>query len=673
MLCLPGTSHMGISSYLRWLTLTSVAGVVVVSAVAFAALFKIEINGPVYRDIALSKDLVADYVPPSQSLLQIALICGMLDNTSDSTLRANGIVSFADAKAAFETQHLSYMSRVPEGKLKDMMRGEAYQTGRQYIEIVQRKFIPAIERGDNGEAHKILAEELTPLFESHSKAVDRIVSLAKDEAAQGEVESTALVRLYTAVMVGVALITLIAAGTFSTIVARAIARQANRMTLSEQDLRLSNQALRVLSECNSAVAKATDEQTLLREVCAILVRQAGYPVAWIGYAEPDNARTVRPVAWAGVPNHAIDALHVTWADGDSCCVGQAIRENSPTVTEDPARHWGATPIEGILKDLKCQSALAIPLSREGNAFGVIAVYSLRPNSFHPRASNVIEEIAATLATGILVLREQAGRKAAQLALEQIRAELEERVWARTAELLVAKDKAESADRIKSAFLATMSHELRTPLNSIIGFTGVCLQELPGPLNAEQKKQLGMVQISARHLLALINDVLDISKIEAGQLEVRLEPFDVQQTVERAIEAIRPLARKKGLEIHADIAPDVTTIKSDRRRVEQILLNLLSNAVKFTNQGSVAVKCAVEGGWLTTSVSDSGIGIAAPDLTNLFRPFHQLDTGLARRHEGTGLGLSICKRLSEKLGGSISVESRLGQGSTFSYRLPLGYY
>ncbi len=205
------------------------------------------------------------------------------------------------------------------------------------------------------------------------------------------------------------------------------------------------------------------------------------------------------------------------------------------------------------------------------------------------------------------------------------------------DLAVAKERAEAADRLKSAFLATMSHELRTPLNSIIGFTGILRQGLAGPLNDEQKKQMEMVQKSADHLLALINDVLDISKIEAGQLKVGSEPFDLRESVLKMERTVRPLAEKKGLTLTTEIGADVGLITSDQRRVEQVLLNLLSNAIKYTEQGKVTVDCRVRDGFVRTAVADTGIGIARDDLPKLFRPFHQVESGLTRRYEGTGLG------------------------------------
>jgi PAS domain S-box-containing protein len=241
--------------------------------------------------------------------------------------------------------------------------------------------------------------------------------------------------------------------------------------------------------------------------------------------------------------------------------------------------------------------------------------------------------------------------------------------------------AEAADRVKSAFLATMSHEFRTPLNSIIGFTGIVLQGLAGPLNAEQTSQLGMVRTSARHLLALVNDVLDISKIEAGQFEVIREPFDLRQSIEKVLALVGPQAQATGLALRSRLAPDLGEAVSDERRFEQILLNLLSNALKFTDQGEVTLTAELVEGFnppgtereqpaVLVRISDTGIGIKAEDLPTLFEPFRQLDSSLSRAHEGTGLGLAICRRLVTLMGGEIQVESEWGKGSTFSVVLPV---
>jgi protein-histidine pros-kinase len=227
---------------------------------------------------------------------------------------------------------------------------------------------------------------------------------------------------------------------------------------------------------------------------------------------------------------------------------------------------------------------------------------------------------------------------------------------------------------KDRFLASMSHELRTPLNAIIGFTGTLLMKLPGPLNADQDKQLRTVQNSGKHLLALINDLLDLAKIEAGKIELHLEPVDCRQLVDELIATLRPQAEAKGLELTVAMPKQALALRTDRRALSQILINVVNNAIKFTERGAVRLRVAVveaDGtGNVEISVEDTGIGIRVEDQARLFGAFSQLDTR-RRGDEGTGLGLHLSRKLAALLGGEMTFRSEYGKGSTFTLILPKG--
>jgi PAS domain S-box-containing protein len=232
---------------------------------------------------------------------------------------------------------------------------------------------------------------------------------------------------------------------------------------------------------------------------------------------------------------------------------------------------------------------------------------------------------------------------------------------------------ERASRAKDRFLATMSHELRTPLNAIIGFTGLMLMKLPGPLTPDQERQLGLVQTSGRHLLSLINDLLDLAKIESGNVELHVETADGSAVIEEVAQTLRPTALAKGLKLELAAARQPLAVRADRRALHQILLNLANNAVKFTAEGGVTLSIgAVENGgaqWVEFVVADTGIGISAEDQPRLFQAFTQVGQAQAGKVEGTGLGLHLSLKLAELMGGRIDVASTLGQGSRFTLRLP----
>jgi len=271
------------------------------------------------------------------------------------------------------------------------------------------------------------------------------------------------------------------------------------------------------------------------------------------------------------------------------------------------------------------------------------------------------------------LTEEIGRrKLADDELKLYHEHLEQLVEMRTTELERANVNLQEMDRLKSVFLASMSHELRTPLNSIIGFTGILLMGMPGELNEEQNKQLTMVKNNAGHLLSLINDILDISKIEAGKVEINPDEFRFDTTAGEVIEQMRPAANQKRLAIVTDIGENIT-ITSDKRRLKQIILNLVSNAIKFTEQGTVTVSGRiVDNSFLEVKVADTGTGIKPEEMSKLFQPFHQVGASLTKKQEGTGLGLYLCSKLAGLLGGNIRADSQYGHGTEITLTLPIRF-
>ena len=237
---------------------------------------------------------------------------------------------------------------------------------------------------------------------------------------------------------------------------------------------------------------------------------------------------------------------------------------------------------------------------------------------------------------------------------------------------ITERKTQESNRLKSDFLANMSHELRTPMNAIIGFSELLIDKKVGELSPKQLEYINDIHASGSHLLHLINDILDISKIESGKIELQLESFNIYKAIEEVIKVVKPLADKKHICIELKSSIVINFIYLDRNRFLQILYNLLSNAIKFnTEDGNIYVEVSsLEKGYFLLKIRDTGIGIAKEDLHKLFIPFVQLDAGTTRRHEGTGLGLALTKKIVEAQQGEISIESAPGQGAIFYVKLPV---
>ncbi|MDY7229109.1 PAS domain-containing sensor histidine kinase [Hyalangium rubrum] len=296
------------------------------------------------------------------------------------------------------------------------------------------------------------------------------------------------------------------------------------------------------------------------------------------------------------------------------------------------------------------------------------------------ASKVLSDTGETVSIVTLMHDRTEAREKARL-LEQIRAastELEAKVHSATAELAEQNEKLrrqalqlEQASAAKSQFLANMSHEFRTPLNAILGYTNMLLQGVSGEMTPQQKRNLQRIDSNGHHLLQVINEILDITRIEAGRMPLNLSDFEVPELLQEVVAELDPIVARTQLEVGTELSPQLPALHTDRQKVKQIVLNLLSNALKFTHEGSVQVIADYQVATSTVSISvkDSGIGIAPEHQEKIFEDFQQVDSSPTRAYGGTGLGLSICRRLAAMMGGRVTVQSTLGEGSTFTLHLP----
>jgi signal transduction histidine kinase/DNA-binding response OmpR family regulator len=366
-------------------------------------------------------------------------------------------------------------------------------------------------------------------------------------------------------------------------------------------------------------------------------------------------------AYSGTAAEALRQARFNTGEGLS---GQAVETGMPMMIDDYLEYRGS-PFMDAVKRVGVRSVVAVPLKARGRVIGVLIVTSRMPHKFREEDQQLLSALAdhAAIAIENAKLYEQ---------VRQYAEVLEAKVEARTRELQETNRRLEEASRHKSEFLANMSHELRTPMNAIMGFTRLVMRRAKDRLPTREYENLGKILISAEHLLALINDILDLSKIEAGRMEVHSTSFDLEPLVDLCLRTVEPLIKSDRLRLVKDLEPGLPSLFTDQDKLKQVLINLLSNAVKFTEEGTVTVVARRYNGAMALAIADTGIGIPTDKLELIFEEFRQVDSSTTRKYSGTGLGLSISRHLARLLGGDIAVQSTVGVGSTFTVTLPLHY-
>jgi len=410
-----------------------------------------------------------------------------------------------------------------------------------------------------------------------------------------------------------------------------------------RELTRSVAELRTLSEVSQAVNSTLDLQAVLRAIAAHAVALAGADAgAFCAYDE--DAQVFRLQATHELDPDVVKTLTHRPVHLGEGAIGSAGVRRAAVQIPDIDQEAGYA-LYDIIRKPGYRALLAVPLLREDSLVGGLVLCRKAPGAFAPEIVDLVQTLA----------------NQSVLAIEN--AELFDEIEQKSREL-------EAASRHKSEFLANMSHELRTPLNAVLGYAELIQDGIYGEVPAKIHDVLERIQQNGRHLLGLINDVLDLSKIEAGQLTLSPVDYSLRELVLDVVSATEALAAEKQLALEVDVPADLPRGRGDERRLTQVLMNLVSNAIKFTEAGSVSIRAKVEDGSFVVTVSDTGVGIAAEDQERVFEEFQQVDSSSTRKKGGTGLGLAIARRIVELHGGRIWVESTPGQGSTFAFTLPL---
>jgi signal transduction histidine kinase len=407
-----------------------------------------------------------------------------------------------------------------------------------------------------------------------------------------------------------------------------------------EELSESLQQQTATADVLKVISRSTfDLQAVLNTLTESAARLCGADVASMHRQQGENYQVV---AVHGAPS--IPASRIPFKAGRGSIIGRTIAERRPIqvadVLADPEYSFGE-----VQRQVGYRTVLGVPLMREGNPIGAIVLMRLTVRPFTEKQIELVTTFADQ----------------AVIAIENVR--LFDEIQEKSKQL-------EVASQHKSQFLANMSHELRTPLNAILGYTELMADGAYGEPSEKMSAVLKRLESNGRHLLGLVNDVLDLSKIEAGQLVLELSEYSIQDIAQTVRSTLESLAADKKLEFKVEVAPRLPSGRGDGRRLTQVLINLAGNAIKFTDTGEVAIKAEASNGSFYVSVRDTGPGISAADQAKLFQEFQQADNAITKKKGGTGLGLAISKRIVEMHGGRIWIDSTVGEGSTFSFTVPV---
>ncbi len=464
----------------------------------------------------------------------------------------------------------------------------------------------------------------------------------------------------------------------------------NRMEYEQKVQELTNE-LMAINIASQNLINLDIKEDIYKRICELAYQVFDLKMVWIGAVKEGDPRVI-PVSVYGQEEGYLKGVSIRWDDTPEGQgpTGKAVRERRPVICNDIEKEPSFEPWRKKALQRGYHSSMALPLiCARDRVVGVLNLYSSQRGYFNKERVKVIEAFANQAATTIENIRlvDELDRRVrertkelerANKELKHLNRELEmKRIEAETARLL-----AEAANRAKSDFLANMSHELRTPLNSIIGFSEMLLRDIGGRLTEKQRGYVKDILESGTHLLSLINDILDLSKVESGALELEYSVVDTKKLINESILFIKEKAIKHRIEIAIDVDEGVPLIEADHKRLKQVLVNLLSNAAKFTpDGGKITIRARRVSGdslgpefrgidYVEISVEDTGPGIRAEDMGKLFKPFQQIGSIYEKRHEGTGLGLAICKRIVERHHGRIFAESEFGKGSRFVFQIPV---